>query len=119
MPSNITALCTMARGHHEIYVTATCSKLLKRCSPFMAQNPKRSFGLTILTSGMRLRPRCFPAANTILGHLCRKEFGTLAYTIGFGTKFRLTVAAASNWDGPMEIKRVVPAVAESYRPDLP
>ena len=47
-----------------------------------------------------------------LGHLCRKEFGTLAYTIGFGTNAG-TVAAASNWDGPMEIKRVVPAVAES------
>jgi len=48
-----------------------------------------------------------------LGHLCRKEFGTLAYTIGFGTNAG-TVAAASNWDKPMEIKRVVPAVAESY-----
>ena len=48
-----------------------------------------------------------------LGHLCRKEFGTLAYTIGFGTNAG-TVAAASNWDGPMEIKRVVPAIAESY-----
>jgi len=48
-----------------------------------------------------------------LGHLCRKEFGILAYTIGFGTNAG-TVAAASNWDKPMEIKRVVPAVAESY-----
>jgi protein-L-isoaspartate(D-aspartate) O-methyltransferase len=48
-----------------------------------------------------------------LGHLCRKEFGTLAYTIGFGTNAG-TVAAASNWDGPMEIKQVVPAIAESY-----
>ena len=38
-----------------------------------------------------------------LGHLCRKEFGERAYTIGFGTH-RGTVAAASNWDGPMEIK---------------
>ena len=33
-----------------------------------------------------------------LGHLCRKEFGTLVYTIGFGTNSG-TVAAASNWDG--------------------
>ena len=48
-----------------------------------------------------------------LGHLCRKEFGTLVYTIGFGTNSG-TVAAASNWDGPMEIKQVVPAIAESY-----
>ena len=48
-----------------------------------------------------------------LGHLCRKEFGELAYTIGFGTH-RGTVAAASNWDGPMEIKTVLPAIPESY-----
>ena len=48
-----------------------------------------------------------------LGQLCRKEFGNLVYTIGFGTNAG-TVAAASNWDGPMEIKRVVPALAESY-----
>ena len=48
-----------------------------------------------------------------LGHLCRKEFGTHVYTIGFGTNSG-TVAAASNWDGPMEIKQVVPAIAESY-----
>jgi erythromycin esterase-like protein len=37
-----------------------------------------------------------------LGHLCRKEFGDFAYAIGFGTHTG-TVAAASNWDGPMEI----------------
>ena len=48
-----------------------------------------------------------------LGHLCRKEFGPLAYAIGFGTHGG-TVAAASEWDGPMEIKTVVPAIAESY-----
>jgi protein-L-isoaspartate(D-aspartate) O-methyltransferase len=48
-----------------------------------------------------------------LGHLCRKEFGDRAYAIGFGT-YTGTVAAASNWDGPMEIKTVLPAIAESY-----
>ena len=48
-----------------------------------------------------------------LGHLCRKEFGDRAYVIGFGTN-RGTVAAASNWDGPMEIKKVLPAIPESY-----
>ena len=48
-----------------------------------------------------------------LGHLCRKEFGGQSYSIGFGT-FTGTVAAASDWDGPMEIKTVRPAVAESY-----
>jgi protein-L-isoaspartate(D-aspartate) O-methyltransferase len=48
-----------------------------------------------------------------IGHLCRKEFGNQAYAIGFGTNSG-TVAAASDWDGPMEIKTVLPAVAESY-----
>ena len=48
-----------------------------------------------------------------IGHLCRKEFGDGAYAIGFGTNGG-TVAAASNWDGPMEIKKVLPAISESY-----
>ena len=48
-----------------------------------------------------------------IGHLCRREFGTQCYAIGFGTNSG-TVAAASNWDGPMEIKTVLPAISESY-----
>lgn len=48
-----------------------------------------------------------------LGYLCRKEFGDAAYAIGFGTH-RGTVAAVSDWDGPMEIKTVKPALPESY-----
>jgi protein-L-isoaspartate(D-aspartate) O-methyltransferase len=48
-----------------------------------------------------------------IGHLCRKEFGERSYAIGFGTNSG-TVAAASRWDGPMEIKNVLPAIAESY-----
>jgi protein-L-isoaspartate(D-aspartate) O-methyltransferase len=48
-----------------------------------------------------------------LGHLCRKEFGDSVYAIGFGTNTG-TVAAASDWDGPMEIKTVRPAIAKSY-----
>jgi erythromycin esterase-like protein len=48
-----------------------------------------------------------------IGQLCRKDFGNRAYAVGFGTNCG-TVAAASDWDGPMEIKTVLPAVAESY-----
>ena len=48
-----------------------------------------------------------------LGQLCRKEFGNDCYAIGFGTDHG-TVAAASDWDGPMEIKTVRPAMANSY-----
>jgi protein-L-isoaspartate(D-aspartate) O-methyltransferase len=48
-----------------------------------------------------------------LGHLCREHFGESAYLIGFGTNSG-TVAAASDWDGPMLTKSVVPALADSY-----
>jgi protein-L-isoaspartate(D-aspartate) O-methyltransferase len=48
-----------------------------------------------------------------IGHLCRKEIGKQVYSVGFGTN-NGTVAAASDWDGPMEIKTVLPAIAESY-----
>lgn len=51
--------------------------------------------------------------ETNIGELCRKEFGDRVYSIGFGTHTG-TVAAASNWDEPMEIKQVVPSIAESY-----
>jgi erythromycin esterase-like protein len=48
-----------------------------------------------------------------IGQLCRKEFGEKAYLVGFGTHSG-TVAAASEWDGPMEIKSVRPALPNSY-----
>jgi protein-L-isoaspartate(D-aspartate) O-methyltransferase len=48
-----------------------------------------------------------------IGHLCRKEFGDAAYSSGFGTHSGF-VAAASDWDGPMEIKAVRPALPGSY-----
>ena len=48
-----------------------------------------------------------------IGQLCRKDFGRRAYSIGFGTNSG-TVAAASNWDEPMEIKTIRPAMENSY-----
>ena len=48
-----------------------------------------------------------------IGHLCRQEFGDSAYLVGFGTNSG-TVAAASDWGGPMEIKKVQPALPKSY-----
>jgi protein-L-isoaspartate(D-aspartate) O-methyltransferase len=48
-----------------------------------------------------------------IGQLARAYFGDQSALIGFGTD-RGTVAAASNWDGPMEIKRVRPARDNSY-----
>jgi protein-L-isoaspartate(D-aspartate) O-methyltransferase len=48
-----------------------------------------------------------------IGQLARVRFGEEAALIGFGTD-RGTVVAASDWDGPMEIKRVRPARDDSY-----
>ncbi len=48
-----------------------------------------------------------------IGQLCREQFGQGAYLIGFGTH-NGTVAAASEWDGPMEIKHIRPALPNSY-----
>ena len=47
-----------------------------------------------------------------IGQLCRKEFGQNCYAIGFGTDHG-TVAAASEWGGPMEIKDVRASVKDS------
>ena len=48
-----------------------------------------------------------------IGQLARQRFGDDAALIGFGTD-RGTVAAASDWDGLMEIKRVRAARNDSY-----
>ena len=48
-----------------------------------------------------------------IGQLCRQQFGNAAYLIGFGTNSG-TVAAASDWDAPMEIKTLRPALYGSY-----
>lgn len=48
-----------------------------------------------------------------IGELCRKQFGNRAYSIGFGTHTG-TVAAASDWDGPMAVMDVRPSLEQSY-----
>lgn len=48
-----------------------------------------------------------------IGQLCRERFGDGAALIGLGTHTG-TVAAATNWDGAMEVKRVRPSREDSY-----
>lgn len=48
-----------------------------------------------------------------IGQLCRERFGVHAALIGFGTHTG-TVACASDWDEPMEVKRVSPSLDDSY-----
>ncbi len=54
------------------------------------------------------------ARNEInIGHLCQQQLGRDAYKIGFGTHLG-TVAAASHWGEPMEVKVVRPSHPASY-----
>jgi len=48
-----------------------------------------------------------------VGQLCRETMGEQVYAVGFGTDHG-TVAAASNWDEPMQIKQVRPSHERSY-----
>jgi protein-L-isoaspartate(D-aspartate) O-methyltransferase len=48
-----------------------------------------------------------------VGQLCRTLYGEQAYIIGFGTDHG-TVAAASNWDEPVQFMRVVPGRDGTY-----
>ena len=48
-----------------------------------------------------------------IGQLARQEYGDAAFLIGFGTDHG-TVAAASEWGGPMEVKQVQPSHIDSY-----
>jgi erythromycin esterase-like protein len=48
-----------------------------------------------------------------IGQLTKEKFGHEARLIGFGTHTG-TVAAADDWDEPMQVKRVRPSLSESY-----
>jgi erythromycin esterase-like protein len=48
-----------------------------------------------------------------IGQLCRQHFGEDAALIGFGTHTG-TVAAADDWDAPMQVKAVKPSREDSY-----
>lgn len=48
-----------------------------------------------------------------IGQLVRQKYANAAYLIGFGTDHG-TVAAASEWGGPMEVKSVQPSHIDSY-----
>jgi erythromycin esterase-like protein len=48
-----------------------------------------------------------------IGQLCKEKWDAKARLIGFGTHTG-TVAAADDWDEPMQIKKVRPSLPESY-----
>lgn len=48
-----------------------------------------------------------------IGQLCREHFGDKAALVGFGTHSG-TVACATDWDMPMEVKAVRPSLSDSH-----
>lgn len=52
-----------------------------------------------------------------VGQLCRETYGNAVYAIGQGTDHGV-VAAASTWEGPMELKHVHPSHADSYEKQM-
>ena len=48
-----------------------------------------------------------------VGQLCRSAYGEDAFNVGFGTDSG-TVAAADEWDSPMQVMSVRPSVTDSY-----
>ena len=53
-----------------------------------------------------------------VGQLARETFGDAAYLVGFGTDHG-TVAAASDWDGPMQVKSRAAGTSRELRAALP
>jgi len=53
------------------------------------------------------------AGQLNVGQLCREAFGSRAYLVGFGTDHG-AVAAAHNWDEPMQVMQVRPSHPASY-----
>ena len=53
------------------------------------------------------------AGQLNVGRLCREAFGAGAYLVGFGTDHG-AVAAAHNWDEPMQVMEVLPSHPASY-----
>jgi protein-L-isoaspartate(D-aspartate) O-methyltransferase len=53
------------------------------------------------------------SGETNVGEMCRDTFAHKAYLVGFGTDHG-TVAAASEWDRPMEVKTIRPSLRDSY-----
>ena len=84
-----------------------------RCSRFYGPDAKRSSGSTTPTSATPRPPRWARGASSTSASSAARQFGDGAYLVGFGTDHG-TVAAASNWDEPMQRMRVRPAHAESY-----
>ncbi|QDV20561.1 Protein-L-isoaspartate O-methyltransferase [Gimesia panareensis] len=96
-------------NHRDTHMVNVLEKLLERCGPeskAIVWEHNSHLGNAAATE--------FGKHGQInVGQLCRERYGKDVYIIGQGTDHG-TVAAASNWEAPMEIKEVRPAHPDSY-----
>jgi len=91
---------------------STCSRPCRPCSPVSVLSRVRWCGAQ-LARRRRVGDGDGRARRAQRRQLCRTEYGDRAYLVGFGTDHG-TVAAATDWDGPMAGEARAPAHAESY-----
>ena len=112
-PSTTTASCTRARRRPGTCATGTCSTRCSTSSIAAARAPRRWCGRTTPISATPPRPPWAGRASSTSANSCRTALRDDAVLIGFGTD-RGTVAAASDWDEPMEVKQVRPSRPDSH-----
>ena len=111
--------CIAAPRKAGICATRTCSRRCASSSTPRARSPRRWCGRTTATSAMpRFTEMGMDRGELNIGQLAKERFGDEARLIGFGTHSG-TVAAADDWDAPMEVKAVRPSLPDSYRAPVP
>ncbi|MHB8885605.1 MAG: erythromycin esterase family protein [Methylovirgula sp.] len=113
-PSNITESCIAVRPNPETYAIGICS-IRSNISIMQERGPGAKAVVWAHNShiGNAAATSMGWAGEFNIGELCRNAYSDAAVLIGFGTD-RGTVAAASDWDAPMEIKSVLPARDDGY-----
>ena len=115
MPSTITGSCITAPPRAGICATPICSRRSASCSRPRGPSAKAVVWAHNSHIGDAALHRDGPGARGAQHRPAGQASGsaTQARLIGFGTHTG-TVAAATDWDGPMEVKRVRPSLPDSY-----
>ena len=108
-----TARCTTDRARRGTCAMIICSRRWRICSSSTAPTSKAIVWAHNSHVGDSAATEMSARDEYNIGYLCRRRFGRACYAIGFGTH-QGTVAAASNWDEPMQVKSVRPSLADSY-----
>ena len=92
--------------------TSTCSRRSADCSAYRGPDAKAVVWEHNSHIGDASATEMGARGEHNVGQLCRRAFGDDAFLVGFGTDHG-TVAAAADWDGPMEVKAVRPSHART------